>query len=280
MPTSSRLALYNGALSRPQPRRRALFLRQPARERRHADALGLAHLPVLHDECQPAGRLGRRLFRLDRARRHRLPPLWRHLDRSVEVAGTKVALREVSNYPWSGDIKIAVDPADAGDVRREAAHSRLVQGRDGLVNGEAGDAAKPINGYVTIHRTWAKGDVITLDLPMPAGAALRPSRRHHGCRPRGAEARAAGLLRRGSRQSGRPGAAPEAAATPSSRVDARRPVRRRRDAQRQAAIKTATGGRSIAPAAGRRSRRRSPRLPYYLWANRGQGSMVVWIPEA
>jgi hypothetical protein len=21
-------------------------------------------------------------------------------------------------------------------------------------------------------------------------------------------------------------------------------------------------------------------LPYYLWANRGQGSMVVWIPEA
>jgi len=20
-------------------------------------------------------------------------------------------------------------------------------------------------------------------------------------------------------------------------------------------------------------------LPYYLWANRGQGSMVVWIPE-
>ena len=21
-------------------------------------------------------------------------------------------------------------------------------------------------------------------------------------------------------------------------------------------------------------------LPYYLWANRGQGSMLVWIPEA
>ena len=21
-------------------------------------------------------------------------------------------------------------------------------------------------------------------------------------------------------------------------------------------------------------------LPYYLWANRGQGSMVVWIPES
>jgi DUF1680 family protein len=20
-------------------------------------------------------------------------------------------------------------------------------------------------------------------------------------------------------------------------------------------------------------------LPYYLWANRGQGSMMVWIPE-
>ena len=21
-------------------------------------------------------------------------------------------------------------------------------------------------------------------------------------------------------------------------------------------------------------------LPYYLWANRGKGSMVVWVPEA
>jgi DUF1680 family protein len=21
-------------------------------------------------------------------------------------------------------------------------------------------------------------------------------------------------------------------------------------------------------------------LPYYLWSNRGQGSMVVWVPEA
>src|SRR5690606_16107916 len=27
--------------------------------------------------------------------------------------------------------------------------------------------AEPVNGYVTIHRTWQKGDVVSLDLPMP-----------------------------------------------------------------------------------------------------------------
>ena len=43
-------ALFNGALDRPVARRRALFLLQPAGQRRPPQPLGLAHLPVLHDE--------------------------------------------------------------------------------------------------------------------------------------------------------------------------------------------------------------------------------------
>ncbi len=37
--------------------------------------------------------------------------LYGGISSQVEVAGTKVALKEVSNYPWSGDIAIHVDPA-------------------------------------------------------------------------------------------------------------------------------------------------------------------------
>ena len=48
---------------RPVARRNALFLRQSAGEPRPASALGMAHLPVLHDERLAAGRFGRRLLR-------------------------------------------------------------------------------------------------------------------------------------------------------------------------------------------------------------------------
>ena len=59
------LALFNGALSGLSRDGEHYFYANPLESRRHAaDALGLAHLPVLHHERQPAGRLGRRLFRL------------------------------------------------------------------------------------------------------------------------------------------------------------------------------------------------------------------------
>ena len=84
------LALYNGALSGLSRDGIALFLCQSAREQRLGRALGVAHLPVLHDECEPARRIGRRLFHLDRARWRRLPPLWRHLDRRARSPAPSV----------------------------------------------------------------------------------------------------------------------------------------------------------------------------------------------
>ena len=64
-------------IERPVPRGHALFLRQPAREPRPAPPLGMARLPVLHDERFPAGRLDRRLCDLDQRRRRRVSPLRR-----------------------------------------------------------------------------------------------------------------------------------------------------------------------------------------------------------
>ena len=54
-----------------------LFLRQSAREPRPAPALGLARLPVLHDERVPPRRLDCRLRDLDERRRGRVPSLRR-----------------------------------------------------------------------------------------------------------------------------------------------------------------------------------------------------------
>ena len=61
----------------PQPGGHALLLREQARERRHPQALGLAQLPVLHDERVAARRLDRRLLLFHRQGPRRDPSLWR-----------------------------------------------------------------------------------------------------------------------------------------------------------------------------------------------------------
>ena len=37
--------------------------------------------------------------------------LYGGISTTLDVGGTKVGVREVSNYPWSGDILIELDPA-------------------------------------------------------------------------------------------------------------------------------------------------------------------------
>ena len=71
------LALYNGALTGLSRDGDALLLRQSARKPRPAPALGLARLPLLHDERVAPGGLDRRLCDLGARGRRRLPPLWR-----------------------------------------------------------------------------------------------------------------------------------------------------------------------------------------------------------
>ena len=88
-------ALYNGALSGLSREGTHYFYANPAREPRPAQALGVARLPLLHDERLAAGRVGRRLFSLDPRRRRRHPPL-RRLRRQADDRRRR---REASRRP-------------------------------------------------------------------------------------------------------------------------------------------------------------------------------------
>ena len=76
-------------------------------------------------------------------------------------------LRERSDYPWSGDVEIAIDPETpiAFDLKLRA--PGWAKGATATVNGQP-VALGVERGYATIHRTWMKGDVVALHLPMPA----------------------------------------------------------------------------------------------------------------
>lgn len=86
---------------------------------------------------------------------------------AVTVAGTKVQVNEVSDYPWSGDITISIDPAEPVEFALKLRVPGWALGVTVAINGTKIDAA-PTRGYVTLHRLWHPGDTVDLVLPMPA----------------------------------------------------------------------------------------------------------------
>jgi DUF1680 family protein len=84
---------------------------------------------------------------------------------TLPVAGGKVTLTETSNYPWSGDIALTVDPEDTGEFTLSLRIPAWAKGASARVNGVA-QAMTTERGYLKIRRSWAKGDTVSLTLPM------------------------------------------------------------------------------------------------------------------
>ena len=94
-----------------------------------------------------------------------------------EIAGTKVRMTQVIDYPWNGKVAITVDPAQASTF---AVHVRVpdratselyhaTPSSGGLVGLSVNGTPVPIvieNGYAVIERAWKKGDRIAFELPM------------------------------------------------------------------------------------------------------------------
>jgi hypothetical protein len=82
-------------------------------------------------------------------------------------SGTTVALRQETDYPSSGQVKLQLTPAQPAKfalrlrIPTWAAETQLA------VNGQA--VAGPIKGgqFLPIEREWKPGDTVTIDMPMP-----------------------------------------------------------------------------------------------------------------
>jgi DUF1680 family protein len=97
-----------------------------------------------------------------------------------QVENNKVSLQQVTNYPWDGKVAISVDPEQAGEFVIKVRipgwalgvenplglyHSQVDVSPTVAVNGSVLDQ-KAVDGYISISRSWKKGDKIELDLPM------------------------------------------------------------------------------------------------------------------
>lgn len=88
----------------------------------------------------------------------------------LKVNGTNVMLKQETRYPWQGDIKIEVTPEK---TRHFAVALRIPHWCGGnasvRVNGQPipADSLEVVNGYAVIKREWRPSDVIALSLEMP-----------------------------------------------------------------------------------------------------------------
>jgi hypothetical protein len=200
---------------------------------------------------------------------------------TVTLGGVKVTLRETSDYPWSGEVRIEIDPEAPAAFDLKLRIPGWAKGATAAVDGEPVKLA-PMNGYATIHRVWRKGDAVTLDLKMPA------ERLYAHPNVRMDVGRAA--LRRGPliycvEEADNPGGLVQTLALPRSapleagwRADLFGGIMTlEANAKRLVPGTQADALYSTEPPAIRDAALVA--LPYHLWANRAPGSMQVWVAE-
>jgi uncharacterized protein len=202
----------------------------------------------------------------------------------VALVGGNVTIRETSTYPWSGDIRIEVEPEAPFEFALKLRIPGWARGFDVAVNGEpVASSAKVEDGYLTISRRWAAGDRVSLVLPMP------PERIYAHPAVRMNVGRFA--LKRGPlvycvEEADNPGGPVQRLKLPREA-----PLQSERRGDLFGGIITlAVPGVRLAdgdwkdtlyrPETPAESPANVTALPYYLWNNRGPGSMLVWLVEA
>lgn len=80
--------------------------------------------------------------------------------------GEQVRLTQETNYPWEGQVRIIAQESS----RPYSLHLRIpgwCKQYAIKINGQHFDADTSTNGYASINRQWKQGDVVTLDMDMP-----------------------------------------------------------------------------------------------------------------
>jgi len=204
--------------------------------------------------------------------------------------GREVRLTQETKFPWEGAVKIGVEPSRAGNftvnvripgwARDEAVPSDLYRFSEPLqtpatvkVNGRS-VPMKLDKGYVAITRNWRKGDTIEVSLPMPVRRVL-------------AHEKVTADKDRVALQRGPFVYAAEWADNPGGKV---RNLMLPANAELRAEWRpdllngvTVIKSRAVAlsydaKGAVQKKEQEFTAIPYYAWANRGRGQMIVWLP--
>ena len=195
------------------------------------------------------------------------------------VAGQGIALRQTTDYPHSGKVRLDVDTDGPARFTLNLRIPGWCPKAAVRINGKA-VALKTRNGYARLTRTWQPGDRVDLSLDMPIRTLhAHPAVANNVGRvaiQRGplvycleeadnrCDVRTLALARR-----------------PASKVVSRPRLLGGVNVIKAAGLVLGSGARqplySPGPSAARRRRCTLTAVPYYAWANRAPGSMAVWL---
>jgi len=208
----------------------------------------------------------------------------------IKLASGKVHITETTNYPWNGEINMQVDPATAGTftIRVRIPGWARQQPVPGDLYNAAG-AALPVvitingkafaytveKGYAVLHRSWQKGDRISVELPM------QPQRVYANTLVKADTGRFA--IEYGPVMYCLEGADNKDSLVQNIVVDKTAPlqVSYKNNMLNGINVITAEGEatkRQLNSTALLTSSQQVTAIPYYAWDNRGADEMEVWIP--
>ena len=210
-----------------------------------------------------------------------------HQYAAAHVVAPSVALRMETAYPWDERVRLTLEETSAGPWTLALRVPGWCTGASMRVNGrETADSATP-SSYLRLERAWARGDVVELDLPMPARCVVA----HPWIEStRGCVAIERGPLVYCLEQADHPGTR-----IADLEIDAAAPLRSAWEPDTLDGVTVIRAlGREVDTSAWRHqlyrplgSAPRAPRrpvalhaIPYHAWANREPGAMRVWIPRA
>lgn len=207
----------------------------------------------------------------------------------VKLKGSLVEVEQKTRYPWDGSVKITVAPTRPEEfslymrIPGWAGNSPVPGDLYKYLGGEVGKVGLKVNGrtvgldmekgFVRIRRTWQKGDVVELDLPMPVRRVLsHPSVEANIGRvalERGPVVYCAEGTDNGGEVSNLI-LEDDSALKAEHRDDLLNGV-------------TVIVGEAAALSAGKgkseivKTKQKFMAIPYYAWAHRGEGEMAVWL---
>ncbi len=79
--------------------------------------------------------------------------------------GMPIKIQQRTNYPWDGEVKVTLNPAQAADFTFYVRIPGWATGARVAVNGKLVTGAQP-GEYLPVQRNWKPGDTLTLNLPM------------------------------------------------------------------------------------------------------------------
>lgn len=159
-------ALYNGALSGISLEGTDFFYQNPLASRggRHRNPwFGCACCPP--NIARLLGSLGQYIYAQDGN------DVWVNLyvggNASTTVAGNvPLNISQDTDYPWSGDVKITVNPEKSANFSLNLRIPSWCNNFDISINGESSNEKNTDNGYLSIEKLWRSNDTVELKLDM------------------------------------------------------------------------------------------------------------------